>query len=73
MRKLQNTLNMNDAKVKKMMNTVSLLKLVTLNVVLMITLMLEFINDEWFFLSDYIMFYINDSQFLHMLNISLTC
>ncbi len=46
MRKLQNTLNMNDAKVKKMMNTVSLLKLVTLNVVLMITLMLEFINDE---------------------------
>jgi hypothetical protein len=45
---------------------VSSSKLVTADVVSMTTSMLEFIND-------YMMFYINDSQSLHMLNISLTC
>jgi hypothetical protein len=53
--------------------TVSLSKLVTLNVVSMTTSMLEFINDKWFSLSNYIMSYINDSQSFQMLNISLTC
>jgi hypothetical protein len=36
------------------------------------TLMLE-LNHEWFLLDDYMMSYINDSQFLHMSNIPLTC
>jgi hypothetical protein len=36
------------------------------------TLMLE-LDDEWFLLDDYIMSYIDDSQSLHMSDISLTC
>ncbi len=47
-------------------------KLVTSDVISMITSMLEFIKDEWFLLNDYIMFYINDLQSFHMLNILLT-
>jgi hypothetical protein len=39
---------------------------------LWITLMFK-LNDEWFLLNDYIMSYINDSQSLHMSNISLKC